>query len=936
MRLLFSLFALLFSVAAFAQELVVFSTGDLHGNISGKGRCLEALVPAVNEIRAKSKTSPVFIDAGDICKGWGSAETLSTGGKLAFDILSYLKYDVFVPGNHELELGEDGFRKMASGFTGRILAANMPTEDFSGSCIIERDNIKIGIIGIAHGGIGMMKKRAFDKKFQMISEVKAISNELAKLKKAGATVFILVRHYGIHTVDKEFVSKFPELALIINAHSHKNAVKKIGNTLCVQSFSPNAAVSTLTVENGKVVASSGRLLKLEPEKKLDEAGRKFFKEKVYPLTEQAGKEFAGTPRAENREEFIFEVLKKNIKADIYLIRTRTSSASHFSKQLNMSKLSSLYSYLDKAGCLEFSADKLTECLPELKKTGTLVLDEKGKPAKISGGKTLRVAATDQIFFDIRMKKFFAEVSRNADKIKYPSSDTFLSMLKEHLSRADRDNKAQKNVKNSSRSVEKGGVSLESVKFFFDGKEYKDKFSLKKKGKFQVKCELVVNVPDPAKVEFCNFKKPLMMTKWLLNGQRIDRNGNDIFSNDITGIDGKLFKQGRNTLSCEAEIWVGRMPIGHGRPPAASYSSRSFVFKCVKAEDAKFIRGPIAGYGLTDRLSFSAFTDLPCKVELDFDGKKIISKEEFFHQFEVKDLKPDTVYSYTMTLDCRGKKKSTKKFTIKTLPATGKIRFAVLGDSQGKPECWRRIMAEAAKHKPDFLLHVGDLTSEGNQFDYWELWDFDGVRVHQAQFPRFLAKGNHERRSSLVTKLVCMANGMPSQIYQVRNDFKLIVLGFNRYGNPNNAKRYCAELDKALKNAPEKFIFFAGHGPAWSSGKHGNYKHSQRVIKVLEKNKVQAFFSGHDHSYSRSEPGNGTTQIVAASTSSMPYKPLKAHLNPHQKVFHSKMNYVIVDCLDDKAVFTSYGFDLDKDNLPVNMHVIDSGSWDIRKVKEKSK
>ena len=209
-----------------------------------------------------------------------------------------------------------------------------------------------------------------------------------------------------------------------------------------------------------------------------------------------------------------------------------------------------------------------------------------------------------------------------------------------------------------------------------------------------------------------------------------------------------------------------------------------------------------------------------------------------------------------------------------------------------------------------------------------------MRSYQAQFPRFLATGNHERRSTLVTKLVCMADGKESQIYQVNENLKLIVLGFGRYGMP--VKRYCAELDKQLKNANEKYIFFAGHGPAWSSGKHGNYKHSQKVIKVLEKNKVQALFSGHDHSYSRSEPGNGTTQIVAASTSSMPYKPIKVHLNPHQKVFHSKMNYVIVDCLEDKAVFTAYGFDLDKKNLPVNMHVIDSGEWKPRKVTETEK
>ena len=926
---------LLLSAAISAQELVIFSTSDLHGNISGKQRTLEALAPAVRKARVLHKDSLLLIDAGDVCKGWGSAETLDKNGTPAFDILSHLKYDIFVPGNHEMEQGEENFLKLSANFSGRTLAANLFSDKFSGSCVIEKNNTKIGIIGIAHGGIWAHKKLALDK-VSTVKETAAVSKELAKLKKAGATVFILVRHYGIHTATKEFVSKFPEISLIINAHSHKSDIKKIGTALCVQSFTPNAVISTLTVENGKVTKSSASLVKLDPESKLDKEDKEFFKKNIYPLTKKAQKNFPAVLKAQNREEFLFEVLKKNLDADIYLLRSRKSSDAFFAKQLDMCKLSMLYSYWDKAGVLEISADEFSPAVKELKKTGTLILDKNGKPAGISGKKVLRIAATDQIFFDIRMKKFFGAVSKNRANIKY-ADGIFFDQLREYLS-APSAQMTEKVTEKSSESVTKTDklINIESLKFYCNGKEYSNKFALNKNGKYPVKCEIVVNVPDPSKIEFWNFRKPLLMTRWLLNGKRIDRNGDDIFSNDITGLEGALFKQGRNTLTCEAEIWVGRMPIGHGTAPKASYSCDSFIFKCVTAKDAKFIRGPITGYGLTDRLSFSAFTDLPCTVELDFDGRKYVSKDKFFHQFEVKDLKPDTRYSYFMTLNCRGQKKSTPKFTIKTLPAKGNIRFAVLGDSQGNPEAWRRIMAEAAKHNPDFLLHVGDLTSEGNQFDYWKRWDFDGVRAYQAQFPRFLAKGNHERRSTLVTKLVCMADGNPTQIYQLRDDFKLIVLGFNRYGKKNNAKQYCKDLDKALRNAPEKYIFFAGHGPAWSSGKHGNYKHSQGVIKVLEKNKVQAFFSGHDHSYSRSEPGNGTTQIVAASTSSMPYQPLKAKLNPHQKVFHSKMNYVIVDCLKDKATFTSYGFDLDKNNLPVNMHVIDSGSWDIRKVKEKNK
>ena len=927
MKKFFAALLVLFTAAVFAKEITVFSTGDLHGSVSGKTGYLVSLEPVIEKLRKECKTSPVLIDAGDICKGWGSAEMMMTGGKLAIDFLNHYQYDVFVPGNHEFERGQAFCKELVKSFKGKVLAANFPQSGFDGSCIIERGNVKIGVIGIAHGGTGMVKSSVFNKKCKALDEVTAVKNELAKLKKAGATVFILVRHYGVHTATDALLKNFPEITLVINAHSHVDKIKKAGNVLCVQAFAPEVAVSRLEVENGKVVKSDCKLVKLEKQAQ----ATRFYNENVKSLTEKANKTFRLPDNVSNREELLFETMKKNADADVYLVRTRKRSAASFSKDLSESNLSYLYSYWDKLCVFEIDRELFSQCAGELKKTGTLVFGKDGKTTTVSGKGKLRVAATEQGLFDVRMKKLFSYISKNPASITFCGDKIFYDMLKEFAFSANAKPAAQ--VAKTAPSVVKNytqNITLESVKFFFNGKEYSNKLLLKKKGKHAVKCELEIYVQNPEKIVFCNFTKPLMMTKWFLNGKRIDHNGDDIYSNDITGIDGKLFAKGKNILSCEAEVWVGRMPIGHGRPPKAEFSKKSFVFKAVSPEEAKFTKGPVTGYGLTDRLSFSAWTNLPCKVTLDFNGTKMVSKEGFFHQFEVKGLIADTKYSYSMSLDCRGVVKSTEKYTIKTLPAKGKVRFAVLGDSQGKPECWRRIMAEAAKHNPDFLVHVGDLTSEGNQFDYWNRWDFDGVRQYQAQFPRFLAMGNHERNSSLVTRMVCMANGELSQIYSINPDLKLIVLGFNHYGKPNNVKKYCADLNKELENANEKYIFFAGHGPAWSSGKHGNYKHSQSVIKVLEKNKVQAFFSGHDHSYSRSEPGKGTTQIVAASTSSMPYKPLKAHLNPHQKVFFSKMNYVIVDCLEDKAVFTAYGFDLDKNDLPINMHIIDSGEWKPRR------
>ena len=103
MKKFFLSLALLTACLLSADELVVLSTGDLHGSISGKNGYLKSLGTVISKLRSDCIIAPILIDAGDICKGWGSAEAMATDGKITFDILSHYKYDVFVPGNHEFE-----------------------------------------------------------------------------------------------------------------------------------------------------------------------------------------------------------------------------------------------------------------------------------------------------------------------------------------------------------------------------------------------------------------------------------------------------------------------------------------------------------------------------------------------------------------------------------------------------------------------------------------------------------------------------------------------------------------------------------------------------------------------------------------------------------------------------------------------------------------
>ena len=167
-------FTLLTVFALAADELVVFSTGDLHGNIGGKQKYMLSLDSAIAKLRKESEIEPILIDAGDVCKGWGSAEAMATDGKITMDILSHYKYDIFVPGNHEFERGQEFCFNLTKNFSGKALAANFPASGFEGSCMLTGSFVKFIqiIINIALGKQGGKVSRPVSESLKIIQQTR--------------------------------------------------------------------------------------------------------------------------------------------------------------------------------------------------------------------------------------------------------------------------------------------------------------------------------------------------------------------------------------------------------------------------------------------------------------------------------------------------------------------------------------------------------------------------------------------------------------------------------------------------------------------------------------------------------------------------------------------------------------------------------------------
>jgi len=103
----------------------------------------------INELR-KTKPNVFLFDSGDIFTG---ALAKLTQGELAFELMITMDYDAMAIGNHEFEYGHEVFARQKNRAPFPVLAANFFYKDTNipyaqAHAVIERDGIRIGVIGI--------------------------------------------------------------------------------------------------------------------------------------------------------------------------------------------------------------------------------------------------------------------------------------------------------------------------------------------------------------------------------------------------------------------------------------------------------------------------------------------------------------------------------------------------------------------------------------------------------------------------------------------------------------------------------------------------------------------------------------------------------------------------------------------------------------------
>lgn len=142
------------------SSVTILYTNDTHARLdpfprnarkfAGLGGIAER-ASLVKKIRAE-ETNVLLLDAGDVFQGTPWFDVY--GGKVDFELMTKMGYDAMAVGNHEFDLGPDGFAEAASAAGFPFLASNYFTGNTPLNPFVERqiiketDGFKIGIFGL--------------------------------------------------------------------------------------------------------------------------------------------------------------------------------------------------------------------------------------------------------------------------------------------------------------------------------------------------------------------------------------------------------------------------------------------------------------------------------------------------------------------------------------------------------------------------------------------------------------------------------------------------------------------------------------------------------------------------------------------------------------------------------------------------------------------
>ena len=220
-----------------AKKITILHTNDTHSNIDpfpdnhskypGMGGVAKRF-EIIENIR-REEEHVILLDAGDIFQGTPYFNTFN--GHLEMKVMSEMGYDASTMGNHDFDIGLEGFKIAKKHANFPFLCSNY---DFSNTLlknetkpydILNKGGIKIGVFGLGVELDGLVSKSNYGD--TIYNNPIEIANKTAKtLKENGCDLIICLSHLGFSYESRDKISDLvlasqtQNIHVIIGGHTH--------------------------------------------------------------------------------------------------------------------------------------------------------------------------------------------------------------------------------------------------------------------------------------------------------------------------------------------------------------------------------------------------------------------------------------------------------------------------------------------------------------------------------------------------------------------------------------------------------------------------------------------------------------------------------------------------------------------------------------------
>ncbi len=252
-------FAAAMSVSAATNSLTIIQTTDIHTS-----RDFAKIATHILNERAAHRDI-LLIDCGDLTRG--SFEALVDDGAAEVAVLNKLRYDAWVPGNHEFRGGQGHLRHVLDLFrSGDILAANLSFE--SGHApkrkivpwkIYKKGGLRVAVIGLISPDHERWYGGQLYDGIETRSVAETMESVMPAVREANPDIVVVAAHLGAYSWSGNtnetlstfpaLVASYPEVSLILAGHTHQTIQQRAISGKCwmVQPPTHAKAASRVTI-----------------------------------------------------------------------------------------------------------------------------------------------------------------------------------------------------------------------------------------------------------------------------------------------------------------------------------------------------------------------------------------------------------------------------------------------------------------------------------------------------------------------------------------------------------------------------------------------------------------------------------------------------------------------------------------------------------------